>query len=657
MAELANIFDVDAVLGTNGMLREQIADFSARDSQLRMARLIAHDIECGQSHMIEASTGIGKSFAYLVPVFLSQQKTVISTGTKNLQDQLYFKDIPLIRKTIINARKTALLKGRRNYCCPYRINWYRQQPSFQQRETASVFAALSEWSLETSSGDISEFSAIAENDPLWFYATSTTDNCLGSHCPSFSECFVLKARKQALDADIIVINHHLYFSDLTLKQAGFGEILPEADVLIFDEAHQLPDVASHFYGDQLSLHQLQHLCRDIVAAELSETADSKALSLSAGQLLKAGADFRLALTPFPQKSDWSGIQFAPQIKQAITTMKHAISTLLEALEPLACRGKELANCHRRLTSVATFLAEFYAPEATQVNWYEWHDRGFRLMLSPLETGEQFRQQLDQLFCQSVFFTSATLSAQQSFDYYRYRMGLDGIKESCFDSPFDYQQQAMLYIPDDLPDPPEPKYARLFGQRCCELIQATDGYCFILFTSYRMLDWTAGFLRGKISNPLFIQGDYQRSQLLQHYLQAKRGVLLGTSSFWEGIDVKGDQLRCVIIDKLPFKSPQDPLYRKRLQQVNRQGGNAFMDVQIPEATINLRQGIGRLIRDINDRGIVTLCDNRLNSKAYGKALLDSLPPMPKTQDLATVKRFAAQAFNCSNSDGYYKSSKH
>jgi ATP-dependent DNA helicase DinG len=649
MAELASDLDLDAVLGAEGIIRHQIPDFCVRESQLRMARLISECIDKQQSHIIEASTGIGKSFAYLVPVFLSNKKVVISTGTKNLQDQLYFKDIPLIRKTIVNARKTALLKGRSNYCCPHRINLHKHQKQFQSRELASLFAALSEWSMETVSGDINEFSAIPENDRLWFYATSNTDNCLGSDCPEFDNCFVFKARRKAMDADIIVINHHLYFSDSTLKQEGFGEILPDADVLIFDEAHQLPDVASHFYGDQLSMRQLEFLGRDIVAAELSEAPDSKELQIPVDRLMRSAADFRLVLGQFPQKSDWSGIQYAPQIKKAIEDFLQAFSTLQETLEPLLSRGKDLASCYRRLEAGEKTFKQFLAPEESQVNWYEWNDRSFRLMLSPLEIGEQFRRQLDLATFESVFFTSATLISQQSFKYYTDRMGLSGISGSSFDSPFDYEKQALLYVPDDLPDPSDRHYARLFGERCCEIIKATDGYCFILFTSYRMLSWTADYLHNKITNPLFIQGEYQRSELLHQYMQSKRGVLLGTSSFWEGVDVKGDQLRCVIIDKLPFKSPGDPVYKKRIQLVNSQGGNAFMDVQIPEATISLRQGVGRLIRDANDRGIVVLCDNRLNSKSYGKAMLESLPQMPVSRDINEVRLFAADAFSQSDKD--------
>jgi ATP-dependent DNA helicase DinG len=331
------------------------------------------------------------------------------------------------------------------------------------------------------------------------------------------------------------------------------------------------------------------------------------------------------------------------MQKAVEQLQSSIFDLLEVLEVLASRGKELASCFRRLESVEQILKQYLDPEETQVSWYEWSERNFRLIISPLEISQEFRQKLEASSCDSVFFTSATLSSQQSFKYYGERLGIDDLEANQFDSPFDYELQAVLYVPVHLPDPSHPNYARAFGELCCELIEICEGHCFILFTSYRMLTWTADFLRSKIDNPLFVQGDYQRSELLQQFLQSSNPVLLGTSSFWEGVDVKGDQLRCVIIDKLPFKSPQDPVYSKRLQLANQNGGNAFVDVQIPEATISLRQGVGRLIRDVDDRGIVVLCDNRLNSKSYGKKLLESLPPMKRSNDLTEVREFAENTF--------------
>lgn len=643
MGVLSTELDVDAVLGAEGIIKQEIKDFRPRQSQLEMSRLIDEGISKGQSHLIEASTGIGKSFAYLVPVFLSKKKVVISTGTKNLQDQLFYKDIPLIKRIVVNSKKTALLKGRSNYCCPYRIDLFRHQKQFRSREMTALFEALHEWSETSKTGDISEFPAIPENDPLWFYATSNADNCLGNECPSFDDCFVVKARKKAMEADVVVINHHLYFSDLALKKDGFGEILPEAQILIFDEAHQLPDIASHFFGNQLTMRQIEMLCKNILEAELAEAADSKLLGPVCGALSKAVADFRLAIGQFPEKAEWMRIQNAPPMQKAVKAVQAAIAELKPVLDSLVGRGKELASCSKRLESVELIFRQFLNIDDFNVSWYEWNDRSFRLMVSPLEVSDSFRQQLDDSHNEAVFFTSATLSSQQSFKYYADRLGLSDISTNLFDSPFDYPKQAMLYLPEHLPDPSDTDYAKQFGELCCDLIAATNGYCFILFTSYRMLTWTASYLRSKIKNKLFVQGDYQRSELLEQYMKAKSPVLLGTSSFWEGVDVKGDQLRCVIIDKLPFKSPQDPVYKKRLQLTNQNGGNAFMDVQIPEATINLRQGVGRLIRDIEDKGIVALCDNRLNSKTYGAKMLDSLPAMTRTSSMDDVFAFAKKAF--------------
>jgi ATP-dependent DNA helicase DinG len=639
MAQLANELDVAAVLGPDGVIGEFISDFESRASQLAMAELIAEAIALGESRVIEASTGIGKSFAYLVPAFLSNSRVVISTGTRNLQDQLFQKDIPLIRKAIISARKVALLKGRSNYCCPHRLNQHRRQDRFKSRDMAAIFSAISAWAAHTDSGDIGEFADIPENDSLWYYATSNADNCLGSECPEIDRCFVLKARKKAMDADIVVINHHLYFSDLALKQDGFGELLPNADVLIFDEAHQLPDIAGNFYGDQITLRQIDMLCREIVDAELSEAAESKVLRTMSDQLGKSAADFRLALRSFTQKGEWERIQHAPAVQQAVAGLRQAMQDLAQQLESMTGRGKELAVCFRRLQGLIAALDNFLGVNDNQVSWYELGERSFRLVHSPLEVAQPFREQLKLADFKSVIFTSATLSSQQSFRYYTERLGLGDIECANFESPFDYSQQALLYLPQNLPEPSDERYPMIFGELCRQLVEACEGHCFILFTSYRMLTWTAEYLRAHCKYPLLVQGELQRNELLQQFVRLENPVLLGTSSFWEGVDVKGDQLRCVIIDKLPFKSPQDPVYRKRIQRVNQAGGNAFFEVQIPEATISLRQGVGRLIRDAGDRGIVALCDNRLNTKGYGRGMLDSLPPMRRSTDLEEVQAFA------------------
>ena len=643
MPHLDSELNIIDVLGPDGILGEQIDGFQSRESQLAMAELISQSISNCENYIIEASTGIGKSFAYLVPAFLSDKKVLISTGTRNLQDQLFQKDIPLIRKTIVSSKKVALLKGRSNYCCPFRIKKYRQERRFQTPQMTAVFNALQDWADYTRVGDITEFADIPENDSLWFYATSTADNCLGGECPEFKNCFVMKARIKAMEANILVINHHLFFSDLALKEDGFGEILPEVDVVIFDEAHQLPDIASHFFGQGLTMRQIEGLCRDIVEAQITEAKESKDIQNISDQLRKAVADFRLMLGRFPQKAEWKNIRFAPPVVESTDNFKQHLDVMEQELEKIIHRGKELAVCHKRVQSVAQTLESFLNPTDIQVAWYEWNERSFRLMLSPVEIAEQFRNQMEANEYDTVIFTSATLSSQNSFDYFANRLGIGEMQEIRYPSPFDFQKQAMLYIPTHLPDPSSEAYLSAFVEICIELIEASGGFCFILFTSYRMLSLVAKALKQQISNPLFIQGELQRSELLQQYLQADKSVLLGTSSFWEGVDVKGDRLRCVIIDKLPFKSPSDPLYKRRLQLVSQRQGNAFTEVQIPETTISLRQGVGRLIRDSNDRGIVMLADNRLNTKSYAKQILLSLPDMKRCDDLQELKNFVKNKF--------------
>ena len=633
--------DVDKVLGDDGLLQEYVEGFKCRTSQLAMAKLVSQCIHEQQSHVIEASTGIGKSFAYLVPAFLSAHKVLISTGTRNLQDQLFHKDIPLIRKMIASNKQVALLKGRSNYACLHRIHFYRQQKRFQTRQMAVVFDALVDWSQTSRSGDIAEFADIPENDSLWFYATSNSDNCLGGDCPQFDECFVGRARRKALDADVVVINHHLFFSDQSLREEGFGELLPDVDVLIFDEAHQLPDIASNFYGRGVTLRQFEVLMRDLVEAQLKEARDSEDLQPACDRAVKALADFRLALGRFNDRGEWRHIANAPACQDCLEEIHQAIEQLLQPLEELKSRGKDLAACQHRLQVFKQTLADFLLEADNAVSWYEWNDRNLRLMLSPIEISDAFSGQLAVNPIDTVIFTSATLSSSHSFDYFCRRLGMEEVECSSFDSPFDYAQQAVLYLPSELPTPDDATFVDAFLGQCETLIRATQGNCFILFTSYRMLSICARELKRRLPYPLFVQGEMQRSELLQSYLQTPSAVLLGTSSFWEGVDVKGDRLKLVIIDKLPFRSPGDPVYKRRLQTRNEQGGNAFTEIQIPETIISLRQGVGRLIRDVNDQGIVMIADNRLTQKSYGKEILNSLPPMPVTDQLEQALAFASK----------------
>jgi ATP-dependent DNA helicase DinG len=637
----AGELSVDQVLDEDGLLQEYVEGFQVRHSQLEMARLIEDCIARGQSHVIEASTGIGKSFAYLAPAFLASAKVLISTGTRNLQDQLFQKDIPLIRKIIASGKQVALLKGRSNYACHHRIQNYRRQRRFQTRRLAPVFDALTDWCATSNSGDIAEFADIPENDSLWFYATSTADNCLGGDCPQFGDCFVVKARRKAMDADLVVINHHLFFSDQALRDQGFGELLPDVDVLIFDEAHQLPDIASHFYGKAVTLRQFETLARDALEAQGREARDAESLQTICDQATREFAELRVALSRFNDRGEWRHVANAPQLTSSLGQIETTLNDLQQQLETLKPRGRDLAACHQRLVGFRQTLGEFLQQPDNAVSWYEWNAQSFRLSVSPVDISAEFNRQLESNPIKSLFFTSATLSSNRSFDYFKQRLGIDEYAASHFDSPFDYASQAMLYLPDDLAEPADERFADAFVERAAVLIRATSGNAFVLFTSYRMLTLGARKLGRKLTNKLFVQGEMQRGELLRAYLSTPSSVLLGTSSFWEGVDVKGDRLKLVIIDKLPFKSPGDPLYKRRLQACNEQGGNAFRDIQVPEAIISLRQGVGRLIRDANDRGIVMIADRRLTSKPYGRGMVDSLPAMKISRDLDEVLAFAQE----------------
>lgn len=634
---LDNELTITSVLGDNGNLSKIIEGFKARDSQIKMSEIINQSIKDSDHAVIEAGTGIGKSFAYLVPAFISQTKTLISTGTKNLQDQLYQKDIPIVRKAIAKGVKTALLKGRSNYACRYRIKKYRLKKHFQTPRMSRLFTDLSNWADSSVVGDVAEFSNLPERDSLWFFATSNADNCLGQECPDYDDCFVLKARKNAFDADIVVINHHLFFSDLALRENGFGELLPDMDMVIFDEAHQLPDIASHFFGRGITMRQITQLTKDITDAQLMEAPDEKDLVSEGYRLQKTTADLRLVLGEFPQKGEWQIFRNAPKLKQAMEDLASGFNAMAEILEPASKRGKELLLCYERLEELIDTLDSFIEADINNVIWYEWNEQSFRLMVTPVDISSNFQTQIERCEFRSQVYTSATLSSQQSFDYFNQRLGLNDIKGTILDSPFNYQQQSVLYLPQNMPEPSSDQFLNAFCDECVELITLFNGNTFLLFTSYYMMQRAAEVLRRRLSHTFFVQGEQQRSDLLKHYMETDHAVLLGTSSFWEGIDVKGTKLQCVIIDKLPFKSPGDPVYKKRLSVAN-QKGNAFMDIQIPEATISLKQGVGRLIRDVADTGVVMLADARLTNKSYGEHILDSLPEMTRVTHMSDVKTF-------------------
>lgn len=632
--------DVEEILGDSGPFARLIEGFIPRDAQLQMAKSVGDALSNAKVLVAEAGTGTGKTFAYLVPALLSGQKVIVSTGTKNLQDQLFQKDLPLVKKALGVPVEVALLKGRANYLCPHRLELAMSGGRFQSRSESHEVQEIRQWSGRTKSGDIAECHQVSESSMVWSKVTSTADNCLGGDCGFLSDCYLNHARRNAQEAELVVVNHHLFFADLSLRDEGVGELLPAADSFIFDEAHQLPDVAANFFGVTMSGNQLLELARDTIAEDINEAGEDRRLRVTAEQLEKAVKDLRLSLGDSLRRAPWSEVADDKAVLKAIEQVAEALDTLQEALEPQADRGKGLASCLSRCGEFRGRLEILTSkPLEDHIHWFETHTRSFTLNLTPLQIGDRFTEQMSNFPHSSWIFTSATLAVGQRFEHFTRELGIETIAETeQWQSPFDFSQQALLYVPEDMPEPNEPAYVEAVVDRAIEVMRHNRGGTFLLFTSHRALRRAAELLEGRIDNPVLVQGDEPRSILLEQFRKHGNALLLGTGSFWEGVDVRGEALSCVIIDKLPFASPGDPILQARIDAMRKEGKNPFMEYQLPQAVITLKQGVGRLIRDVADFGVLVLCDPRLGSKSYGKTFIDSLPLMSKTRKQEVVKRF-------------------
>ena len=630
--------DIEDVLGPDGLLARSQSGFSYRPQQLEMAQAIAEAMQDGSTLITEAGTGTGKTFAYLVPALLSGLKVVISTGTKNLQDQLYHRDLPQVRKALALSASTALLKGRANYLCIHRMDMaledHRRMPPQQREQLLQV----RNWSSSTKSGDVSELTSMPEDTPLRPLITSTTDNCLGQECPVYSKCHLVEARKRAQEADIVVVNHHLLCADLALKEEGFGEVLPGADCFILDEAHQLPEVATQFFGLSVSGKQLIDLATDTVKEYHQEAGDLPEVVDQADQLKKSVRDLRLAFGINLRRGPWHEIEADENLLRGIEHVRDELSKLIEVLDRVAGRGKGLDSCRERSEHVAEQLLTLCEGEAVQgIRWFETLTQSFRLNQTPLEISDVFKAQMAR-YPAAWIFTSATLAVGDDFSHFAGQLGIDGAETHRWDSPFDYPNQALWFVPKGLPDPRDYSYTASVAELAQTIIEASEGRTFLLFTSHRALREAADYLEERIEFPMLVQGTAPRSELVEEFARLGNAVLLGTSSFWEGVDVRGEALSCVVIDKLPFASPGDPILQARIDALRKKGGNPFMEYQVPQAVIALKQGAGRLIRDENDRGVLVVCDPRLLSKSYGRLFLKSMPPMARTRELDEVVRF-------------------
>jgi len=631
------------VFKQGGTLAEAIEGFSERRQQLEMALAIEAAIKDNKQLVAEAGTGTGKTFAYLVPALLSGGKVIISTGTKTLQDQLFNRDLPNVRDALKVPVSVAMLKGRSNYVCHYHLEAAAQSGRFASREDANYVHLIKNFAENSKTGDKSELTEVPENATIWLNVTSNRDNCLGQDCNFYKDCFVMEARKKALAADIVVVNHHLFFADVMLRDEGVAELLPSANTVIFDEAHQLPEVAGLFFGEDISTSQLIELCRDSTAAHLTLAKDCIELGKAIPILEKACKDFRLV---FQFEGSRMPVQKALALKNfesAFLDMQNCLTDLNKVLESQAVRDPMLEKCWQRGEALKEQLNNWIkAGNANLVRWVEVFTQSVQLHATPLSVADGFSKQLNAQ-PRAWIFTSATLAVKSDFSHYVAQMGLQAAETGFWESSFDYGNQALLYAPANMPDPNNSSYAAAVAAVSLPVIQASQGRAFVLCTSLRAMREVHALLKDAFASagmeyPLLMQGESTRTELLDRFRAHGNAVLVGSQSFWEGVDVRGEALSVVIIDKLPFAPPDDPVLSARIDKMNQEGKNAFMEYQLPYSVITLKQGAGRLIRDETDRGVLVICDPRLITKPYGKRIWQSLPPFKRTKELADVEAF-------------------
>jgi ATP-dependent DNA helicase DinG len=639
-------YTLSQIFKSGGALAQAIQGFSERSQQLEMALAIADAIKDNKQLIAEAGTGTGKTFAYLVPALLSGGKVIISTGTKTLQDQLFNRDLPNVRDALQVPVTVAMLKGRANYVCHYHLERASQEGRFASREDAKYVHIIKSFAEHSKTGDKAELTEVPENATIWLNVTSTRDNCLGQDCQHYKDCFVMEARKKALAADVVVVNHHLFFADVMLRDEGVAELLPSANTVIFDEAHQLPEVAGLFFGEDVSTSQLMELARDSMMAHLSLAKDCLALAEAVPILEKACRDFRLV---FKFEGSRMPVQKAMDLKnfeQAYVDMQTALSKLTEVLETQSARDPMLEKCWQRGEALLLQLDGWMKASNTNlVRWVEVFTQSVQLHATPLSVADGFGKQLNAQ-PRAWIFTSATLAVKSDFSHYQAQMGLHEAETGYWQSPFDYAHQALLYAPANMPDPNNSAFTAAVAAVSLPVIQASQGRAFVLCTSLKAMREVHALLKEAFAEngmeyPLLMQGESTRTELLDRFRHHGNAVLVGSQSFWEGVDVRGEALSVVIIDKLPFAPPDDPVLSARIDKMNEEGKNAFMEYQLPYSVITLKQGAGRLIRDELDRGVLVICDPRLITKPYGKRIWQSLPPFKRTKDLADVEAFFAE----------------
>ncbi len=627
----------------DGSLADALPAFEPRSSQREMATATADIFEDGGVLLAEAGTGTGKTLAYLVPAILSRQRVLVSTGTKNLQDQIYEKDLPELRSALNVAFTATYMKGRGNYLCLHRFDAMRQSDEPLTTVDRAYLETLGQWASQTETGDRSEVEDLPDTLPLWKEISATSENCIGVDCPLYDECFVTRMRRRALESDIVIVNHHLLCADASVRQSAYGEVIPSCGYVVIDEAHQLEDVATQYFGVTVSNYRLDELARDVhrvvgadqtldvqsaddvhrIADRITEDARvffGALLSLSTGERTRV-----LAETMAP-------------VHDAAGSLKASLSELASALERVDQASEDIAALAQRATELRAQLDLLVAAgDPAFVYFLERRGKGVFLRASPIDVSAIIRETVLERH-QGTVLTSATLTVDSSFDYIRQRLGLDEALELRLASEFDFRTQTILYLPRRIPDPRDERFPAAVADELVTLLTATHGRAFVLFTSYANLRAVHERLVATLDFPLLVQGTAPRSVLLREFRTTPNSVLLATSSFWHGVDVVGETLSCVVIDKLPFASPGDPITAARMEATAERGGDPFREYQVPLAILSLLQGLGRLIRHRSDRGVLALFDPRIRTKGYGRRFLASLPPAPVTHEVAEVAQF-------------------
>ena len=630
------------IFGAGGMLEKCHPGFEFRRAQLEMAEMVDEAFAKHQHALIEAGTGTGKTLAYLIPAIRSGRRVVVSTATKSLQEQVFQKDIPFLRKHFAPELKVALMKGRNNFACREKVHLMANQPVLRGIDEVDWFAQIKDWEKLTETGDRAELNFLPDDAELWNRIDARKETCTGQKCPEFSRCFLTLMRQRAQEADVIIVNHHLFFADLALRQDDFGSILPEYAAVVFDEAHEIEDVASDYFGRHVSSYQFDELARDAEQTMRMLNVATAATRRPLAQIRERAHSFFAA---FPEREGRFAFEqperaaFLEPHREAYDDLSAALKRLETELGALRTKPEEVMNIARRTAEIRRELAFLLeSAEKSYVYWFERRGKGVILTATPIDVSEILRERLFEQF-DTIVLTSATLAVGGRFDYVKRRLGISGSQEQVLPQEFDYRSQALLYLPQSLPDVRHANFAARATDEIAQILKLTRGRAFCLFTSYAQMREIHERLAGMLSFPLLLQGTAPRTALLERFRATEGAVLLATASFWQGVDVPGAQLSCVIIDRLPFAVPTDPIVAARVRALADDGQNAFAEYQVPKAVLSLKQGFGRLIRSRSDRGVLSILDNRIERMTYGKIFLESLPDYAVTKDLADVARFA------------------